>query len=96
MDNSILTRWREADASACLTALTDFAKPDPTYVPRKDTRSTRWHASVNGDDVELLCTGSKFWDTRAHRGGGGAVDMAMHLFKVDFKRAVALLLTKGI
>lgn len=96
MDNSILARWRDVDASTCLTALTEFAKPDPTYVPRKDSRSTRWHASVNGHDVELLCTGPKFWDARAQRGGGGAVDMAMHLFNVDFKRAVALLLTKGI
>jgi hypothetical protein len=53
--------------------------------------TTRWHATVGGHDFEILCTGPKFWDGRAVRGGGGAIDLAMHLFGVDFKDAVGRL-----
>ena len=96
MDKSSLARWRGIDASRCLVALADFAKEDASFVPRKDVQSTRWHVSVSGQDMELLCTGPKFWDTRAHQGGGGAIDMVMHLFGVDFKQAVAMLTARGI
>lgn len=96
MDKSSLAHWRTVDAASCLLALADFAKADPSFVPRKDIKSTRWHANANGQDFELLCTGAKFWDTRAHRGGGGAIDLAMHLFGVDFKQAIAMLVAKSI
>ena len=96
VDKSSLARWRTIDAATCLVALADFAKVDPSFAPRKDMHSTRWHANANGQDFELLCTGPKFWDTRALRGGGGAVDLAMHLFGVDFKQAIAMLVAKSI
>lgn len=91
VDNSVLMRWRAMDSSLCLGALADHAKEDRSFQPCADQRTTRWHAYVAGQDVELLCTGPKFWDTRAKRGGGGAVDLAMHLFRLDFKHAVAML-----
>nr|WP_254176670.1 hypothetical protein [Pseudomonas aeruginosa] len=36
----------------------------------------------------LLVTGAKFFDTRADKGGGGAIDLAMHLLRLDFVAAV--------
>jgi hypothetical protein len=86
-----LGRWRTIDATIVLAALADHAKRDPTFEPIKNRSTTRWHASVEGRDFELLLTGSKFFDTRADKGGGGAIDLAMHLFRADFKAATNVL-----
>jgi hypothetical protein len=91
VDESLLERWRSLDAAQVITAIADYAKPDPTYVPVKTERSSRWHANVNGRDVELLLTGPKFWNARECVGGGGAIDLVIHLTGVDFKGAVKLL-----
>jgi hypothetical protein len=91
VDNCTLARWRSLDAAQVLGALADYAKKDLTFTARADPHTTRWHAHVAGRDVEILCTGPKFWDMRAERGGGGAVDLVMHLFSLDFKDAVQLL-----
>ena len=96
MDNSVLIRWRKMESSACLEVLADYVKEDRSFIPRAGRLTTRWHASVAGQDIELLCTGPKFWDTRAERGGGGAVDLVMHLFRLDFKHAVAMLKDRGL
>jgi len=79
-----------------LQALAEHAVEDRTYKPATSQETTRWHASVGGADFELLCTGPKFFDTRANLGGGGAVDVVMHLFAVDFVKAAHLLTAKGL
>jgi len=96
VDNSNLTRWQSLDAAMVLKALADFAKEDSSYVPRLNTQSSRWHALVAGNDYEILCTGPKFWDQRANLGGGGAVDLAMHLFGISFKKAARLLSERNL
>lgn len=88
MDKSALERWRSLDAARVLVVIADHAKEDRTYSPQKNVHSTRWHVSCNGYDFELLLTGAKFWDTRACIGGGGAVDLVMHLYNESFKHAV--------
>ena len=35
-----------------------------------------------------MTTGPKWYDTRAHYGGGGAIDLAMHLLNLSFVEAV--------
>ena len=84
------------DAAVALAALSDYCKQNSSFVPRISQLTTRWHAHVAGYDVEVLCTGPKFFDTRAKKGGGGALDLTMHLAKLDFKQAVALLRAKGL
>lgn len=96
VDNFDLTRWRQTPAEVVLRALSDYAKLDPDYRPRSDNSSSRWHAVVQGAHFEILCTGPKFLDTRASKGGGGAVDLAMHVLGVDFKSAVAVLRRRGL
>ena len=96
VDNLTLARWRALDAASCLAALADHATADSTFHPSADPHTTRWHANVAGQDVEILCTGPKFWDIRDERGGGGAIDLAMHLYRINFKTAVALLKGRGI
>ncbi len=96
MDKSVLARWRSLDSVAVLVALADYAKEDSSFRPSADARTTRWHASAFGADFELLLTGQKFFDTRARRGGGGAIDLAMHLGVKSFKDAAKLLADKKL
>ncbi len=83
------------DATVALKAFSDHVKLDPTFVPIKDKATSRWHANAKGREFELLLTGPKFFDTRAEKGGGGAIDLVMHLFGLDFKAAADLLMGSG-
>lgn len=85
---SELAEWRDMPAQTALIALADYTKPDTTFTPLKDKATSRWYATVDGRDFELLVTGPKFFDTRAKVGGGGAIDLAMHLLRIDFRDAV--------
>lgn len=96
VDNSTLKRWRDLDSAVVLNAIADIIKRDRTFQPLTSHLSTRWIVHAAGRDWEILCTGSKFWDTRAERGGGGAVDLVMYLHRIPFKAAVALLKDKGL
>lgn len=53
------------------------AQPDP-YDPRK------WHTSQG----VLTVTGAKFMNWNSGRGGGGAIDLVMHLHQVGFGQAL--------
>ncbi len=88
--------WRKLNASNVLLVVADYAKEDASFVPAKNAATTRWHARVRQTEFELLLTGPKFWDVRANRGGGGAVDLVMHLHGYHFKSAVALLTKSGL
>lgn len=96
IDSGELWRWRNMDAAVALVALAAHAKRDSTFEPVKDRATMRWHANVLGRDFELLLTGPKFFDTRTETGGGGAIDLAMHLLRADFKAATGVLRKKGL
>ena len=96
MDNSEIQRWQRIEAIKALAALADYAKEDVSYTPRLSSKSTRWHATAGGTDFEIICTGEKFWDLRAERGGGGAIDLAMHLFGGTCKQAVKTLKDRNL
>ena len=83
-----LTRLREMPASDVLGRLATYVKIDPTYVPVKADHSRRWHVCTVRGEFELLTTGPKWYDTRARRGGGGAIDLAMHVLGLSFVDAV--------
>lgn len=91
---STLTRLRQMPASDALALLAEHVKLDPTYQPRKDEHSCRWHASTARSEFEILTTGVKWYDTRAHSGGGGAIDLAMHMLGLSFVDAVKHLTTR--
>ncbi|MGH8257478.1 MAG: hypothetical protein ACRET0_14835 [Steroidobacteraceae bacterium] len=78
-------------SEVALAALAMHCKADPTYVPAKDSTSRRWHACTSCGEFEILTTGAKWYDTRAKAGGGGAIDLAMHILHVSFVDAVKIL-----
>ena len=94
-DAATLTRLREMAAGDALALLAIHVKADPTYVPLKADRSRRWHASTAHGEFELLTTGAKWYDTRGQRGGGGAIDLAMHVLGLSFVDAVRYLMGEG-
>ena len=96
VDNLVLEKWRSMDAALVLRTISLHMKQDPSFIPRADAQTTRWNINIAGRDIEMLCNGPKFFDTRARSGGGGAVDLAMHLFGVDFRGAVKLLRENGL
>jgi hypothetical protein len=49
------------------------------------------HVSVGGGVTEIIATGSRWYDTRAKRGGCGGIDLAVHLLGIQFVAAVKLL-----
>jgi hypothetical protein len=87
-DAATLTRLRTMPAGDALELVATYVKADPTYVPVKTDHSRRWHVRSVRGEFELLTTGPKWYDTRARRGGGGAIDLAMYLLDLSFVDAV--------
>jgi hypothetical protein len=75
-----------------LALLAIHCKPDPSYQPIKERTTRRWHARTSGGEFEILTTGPKWYDTRAKIGGGGAIDLAMHMLQLSFVDAVRILI----
>lgn len=91
VDNLTLERWRALDALLVLEKLGCYMKVNHTFEPLTAHNTQRYHVNADGQDFELLLQGPKFFDTRLQRGGGGAVDLVMHVRHVDFKGAAELL-----
>jgi hypothetical protein len=79
-------------SEAALVALASIVKAETTFVPTKDARTRRWHICTERGDYEILTTGCKWYDTRARTGGGGAIDLAMHVLDLSFVDAVKRLI----
>ncbi|KPY61007.1 hypothetical protein ALP37_200145 [Pseudomonas amygdali pv. sesami] len=87
-DDAQLRQFREMPVSVALDALGLYWKRDPDFVPVKDKATVRLNVSLGGSVIELLATGAKWYDTRSEVGGGGAIDLAKHLLRLDFVSAV--------
>lgn len=85
---TVLARLRDLPSDQVLPRLAIDVKPDPTFKPAKNASSRRWHAHTIRGDFEILTTGTKWYDTRARKGGGGAIDLAMHVLGLSFVDAV--------
>ncbi len=91
MDNSTLERWRALEASLVLRHVADYVKVDHSFKPVSATSTVLVHVHAAGGEWELLLSGPKWFDTRVRKGGGGAVDLVMHLWRIPFVQAVKLL-----
>jgi hypothetical protein len=90
-----LERWRGLHLSEILPKLAAYAKRDESYVPAKDMSSEKWNVRQNGEFV-LIVTGNRFWDVHAQAGGGGAIDLAKHLWACNYRAAVRRLTEAGV
>ena len=96
VDNLTLERWRALDALLVLEKLGSYVKVDDAFEPLSAHGTQRYHINVEGQDFELLLRGPKFFNTQLQRGGGGAVDLVMHVRHVDFQGATDLLRTLAV
>ena len=94
-DRATLTPLREMPSEDALALLAIHCKPDSSYQPVKEPTTRRWHAHTSGGEFEILTTGTKWYDTRAKVGGGGAIDLAMHVLRLPFVDAVRTLTDCG-
>lgn len=84
----LLDSLRAMTVQEALDRLCLYWKRDPDFQPLKDKATVRLNVSIGGQVFELLATGPKWYDTRAEQGGGGAIDLTMHLFGLSFVAAV--------
>ena len=84
---ALLDSLRAMTVQETLDRLGLYWKRDPGFVPVKDKATVRLNVSIGGGGVELLATWPKWYDTRKEQ-GGGAIDLAMHLFRLSFVDAV--------
>jgi hypothetical protein len=87
-DPVVLDSLRSMTPQQTLDRLGLLWKRDPYFKPIKNQATVRLHVSIGGGVTELLVTGPKWFDTRAKRGGGGAIDLTMHLLGLSFVDAV--------
>jgi hypothetical protein len=90
-NRATVARLRATHGEDALALLTIYLKADPTYKPIKDMTSRRWHLCTACGEFEILTSGAKWYDTRAKKGGGGAIDLTMHVEELSFVDAVKLL-----
>jgi ATP-dependent DNA helicase RecQ len=89
-----IERARSVPLLAVLAHVAAYVKEDLEYTPRNTSRdSRRFHVSCNDCEFRLILTGEKWFDelvggTSSRRGGGGAIDLVMHLTGMNFVRAV--------
>lgn len=88
---AVLARLRDLASELVLSQVAIDLKVDPTFTPTKRPDSRRWHAHTTQGDFEILTTGAKWYDTRVHKGGGGAIDLTMHVLGLSFVGAVKYL-----
>lgn len=86
VDTSELQRLRGLHVLEALDRLATHVKLDRDFPPRQATSTRRVHVNAAGADWELLVDGPRLYDT-----GGGAIDLVMHLWRVPFKKAIAML-----
>jgi hypothetical protein len=91
-----LARLRRMPLAQVLDTLADQGgvlwRRDADFVPERDQRTVRLVVtSPSGLVSEIVATGVKWYDLRSGKGGGGGIDLAMHVLDIDFVRAVKLL-----
>ena len=86
---ALLESLRTLSVQHTLDRLGLYWKADAQFHPLKNAATVRLHVSLPaGGTFELLATGCKWYDTRTGQGGGGAIDLTMHLFALSFVQAV--------
>ncbi len=90
--NEQLEILRSIPLTDALDQLGLFWKADRDYKPRGAKEGKRYFVSMDEKVFELQVTGMKWFDMQTKKGGGGAIDLVMYLYDVDFVAAVKKLL----
>lgn len=95
-DPALVARLREVPLRQAIEALEFYVAVDRDFVPVRDVSTVRWIVTVAKGNVELLVTGSKWFDTREQKGGGGSIDLVMYLTGQTFVQVVKRFRVAGL
>lgn len=95
MDNFELSRLRQLDALRVLELLADYTKVDRDFHPTTAKTTLRVFVAAADAEWEILVDGPRFYDLRARRGGGGAIDLVMYMWRIPFTAAIKKLRQAG-
>lgn len=88
-NDKLLGRFRQLSVDEAVLLLGLYSKIDTDFCPTKENLLTkRINVSVGNKVSELIVTGEKWYNTRLQKGGGGAIDLTMHLYNESFVDAV--------
>jgi hypothetical protein len=87
-DPVLLESLRSMPVTEALNRLGLHWKRDTDFRSRKDQATQRLYVTVGARVFEIIATGARWYDTRAERGGGGAIDLAMYILRLSFVDAV--------
>jgi hypothetical protein len=83
-----IAQAREIPLLDALDRLGFYVSQDTAFQPRKDQRTVSVFITGEEGVRELILTNEKWFDKREKVGGGGAIDLAMHLLGMSFTKAV--------
>lgn len=92
--DEVLAELRTLTVEEVLRRLGVYWTLDREYRPIKTQLYRRvWVTTPAGEVVGLQVDGIRWYDLQARKGGGGGIDLAMHLLGCSFREAVRLLRT---
>lgn len=83
-----IAKVRAIPLETVLERLGFYVSRDSAFQPRVDKRTVSMFVSNDAGVRELIVTGEKWFDKRENVGGGGAIDLTMHLLGISFTKAV--------
>ena len=93
-----VSRARSVPLLKVLIHVCDYLKDDHTYTTTAPSSGgRRFHVNCLKRDFRLILTGEKWLDElvdryAGNRGGGGSIDLVMHLIGINFVQAVRVCL----
>jgi len=87
-DDELITRFRVMTVEKAAQVLGLYCKKDAHYESTTHRNSKCYHISKDGEVFEIIVTQLKWFSTRRGVGGGGAIDLTMHIYGEPFKAAL--------
>lgn len=87
IDPDLVSRLRSLPVEKMARILGLHFKQDKSYEPTKFPNSKCYHISLENQVFEIIVTGLKWYSVHRKFGGGGAIDLTMHIFNDSFTRA---------
>lgn len=89
--DELIDKLRKISLEEVAEALSYYCKVDTRFVPIKDKKTKLYNIVTPRGEFHIIVTGEKWFDEQRKVGGGGAIDLIMHITKFDFVRSVKVL-----
>lgn len=90
-DEELITRFRVMTVEQTARVLGLYCKQDKDYESSHYRNSKCFHISKDGEVFEIIVSQLKWYSTHRRFGGGGGIDLTIHLYGESFKAALTRL-----